>query len=296
MALAEATEWYGRSRLVDMHSLIKNLDTPARMKLVNNRMDGVIAASRFLRDYYADTVPVVELPTVMLDLPPTQADAEVSADDRPKRLVFAATGLEPQIVQKMEDGAKDRLSTAIEALHIALRDGARFELEVFGASRADYLALYPAHEAMLDNMAQALRFNGFQPREVVRNQIRRADFSIFLRAPTIATLAGFPTKFAESIHLCTPVITNAVGSLTHYHVEGETGFYLPFDDVEAAARKLVWILSLPAATISELKENCRRSNRFGYRNWIEPMDRFLHEAERHAALRRGDRSLTDRSA
>lgn len=49
-------------------------------------------------------------------------------------------------------------------------------------------------------------------------------------------MAGFPTKFVESITAGTPVLTNQTSDLADYLVEGEIGFWL-VDDIADSLKK-----------------------------------------------------------
>lgn len=285
VALAEATEWYGRSRFTGLHSLAKDLDTFGRMRLANAQMDGVIAASRFLRDHYAGSTQVLELPTVLEDFPQSLERRLATPDGQPKRLFFGATGFDPQIVRHMSDGPKDRLDKAIEILHRSLLAGARFELDIYGVTGDDYRSIYPGHHGILAELGPSVRFHGPQPRELAREQLARSDFSFFLRSPTIATLAGFPTKYSESIHVGTPVITNRIGSLTSYHTEGSTGHYIDFDNIEKSTSDICEIMNQSSEKIQSMKDHCRESRIFSYRSFVDPFRSFMESVRGHAALR-----------
>src|SRR5665213_152794 len=280
IALAEVTEWYGVSRMRSVAGIVRNIDRPLRMRWANRRMDGIIAASGFLSDFYRKSgVPTIELPT----LPPAEAEAEATVaatpDGQPKSLVFAATGFDPSVVAETRDGPKDRLDRVIAALWVASGLGADFRLDIYGVERDDYLAIAPDHVSMLADLGERVKFHGWQPRDLVRTRLTEADYSIFLRKKTIASIAGFPTKFAESVHFGTPVITNAVGSIVSYHVEGRTGHYVDYEDSDVAGRQLATILKQSAAEITAMKEYCRSSGLFHYQRYVKLLEGFMTKLE-----------------
>ena len=62
---ADATEWYQTSRNI-IFRIIKNTDTYIRMQKAHFRMDGVIAISDYLYQYYKDKVPnTVKIPPLV---------------------------------------------------------------------------------------------------------------------------------------------------------------------------------------------------------------------------------------
>jgi len=276
VALGEAAEWYAVSRMRSAATVVKNIDRPMRMRWVNPRMDGVITASAFLSEFYRRAgVPVVELPTLLPDDLAVDTIGDATPDGQPKRLFFAGTGFIPSIVAQSVEGLKDRLDKVVAALYVARGLGADFTFDIYGVTRADYLAIVPSQASILDELKDRVVFRGRQPRELVRARLAEADYSIFLRKPNVVTLAGFPTKFAESVHFGTPVITNAVGSVVSYHVEGKTGRYIDYEDSIAAGRQLAAILNGPAAEVTAMKAFCRSSGMFSYRRYLAPVEQFM---------------------
>lgn len=274
--LADVTEWYGKLRFDGLVSLAKNADTAARMKVVNRLMDGLVTTSEYITRFYAKPGrPLVELPA-LFHQDALQAPVRMAG---PPRLFFAGTGFDPSLVVRSKDGPKDRLDKVLEALDGAKSLGSAFEFDIFGVNQADYLTIFPGHAQLLQRLNGLVHFHSRQPVAIVRARLVAADFSIFLREKTIVTLAGFPTKFSESIHYGTPVITNRIGSLTAYHVEGKTGFFIDYDDRALAARQLANVLARPAAEIAAMKDYCLHSRLFHYQRYNELVQAFFSDLE-----------------
>lgn len=53
---------------------------------------------------------------------------------------------------------------------------------------------------------------------------KKADFMVLLRETNRKSMAGFPTKFAESMTVGVPVITNATSDLAKHVINGKTEF------------------------------------------------------------------------
>lgn len=279
-ALAEVTEWYSPTRGRSLAAIARNMDSFLRMRLVNPMMDGLVVASRYLADHYrrAD-LPILELPTLVSDDVIAAPPHPATEDGQPKRLFFAGTGFDPAMARESKLGLKDRLDWVIRGLWRAHREGAEFQLDIFGVTHAAYCEIYPEDSDILAELAHRIVFHGRQPREIVRAALSASDYSIFLRAETRATLAGFPTKFGESIHFGTPVITNAIGSIQSHHTEGATGHYVECGDEAVLGRQLRNILGTPSQKVAAMKELCQRSGMFHYRHHLGAATLFNAEME-----------------
>jgi glycosyltransferase involved in cell wall biosynthesis len=126
-------------------------------------------------------------------------------------------------------------------------------------------------------LGSKIRFHGRRPRADVLVSLEEADFSIFLRKATRATLAGFPTKYGESIHHGTPVITNDAGSLSRYHVEGKTGHFIAYGDAEKAAEQMDVILAQNPISVAKMADFCEQSGLFSPARHVNAVDQFLTE-------------------
>lgn len=275
-AAADCTEWYAASRPRGIASLIRNLDIPLRMRVVNRRMDALITTSPYMTEYYRDAaLPVVEIPTLMDD-PKVNPDAlTVDRSDGVTKLFFAGSGFDPKKVRDSTDGLKERLDWVLEALAFARDRGARFQLDLYGLEEGQYLALFPDHVTLLARLEGAVSFHGRRPRAELLPKLTAAHFSIFFRNQTRTTLAGFPGKFSESIAHGTPVITNALPSAGQYMEEGRTGFSLDISDREAAGARLADICSMQDAQLTAMKQHCATSNLFAYSTFVKPVEDWL---------------------
>ena len=89
------------------------------------------------------------------------------------------------------------------------------------------------------------------------------------------TMAGFPTKFVESMTAGTPIITNKTSDIELYLKEGETGFFLDYPNLNKSLDKLEYILGLSEDKLSLLKENCNKFEAFDYSNYLSKTKKFL---------------------
>lgn len=128
---------------------------------------------------------------------------------------------------------------------------------------------------MLKKMVRCTFFRGRQPNQLVLKRIAECDFSIFFRDETRVTLAGFPSKLAESISCGTPVISNKMVSLENY-AQSE-GLLLTLRGEELALVKKV--MNYSSAEINAIKQHAYRSRKYDYRNYLAKVSAFLAKVE-----------------
>lgn len=102
---ADVTEWYRVKEGNLLYQLIKFLDTSYRMRVVQKKMDGVIAISRFLNDYYKEYTNTVMIPPVV-DIMDEKWTAEVEKNPDYLSFVYAGT---PTV-------QKERLDLIVDAI------------------------------------------------------------------------------------------------------------------------------------------------------------------------------------
>lgn len=207
--VADVTEWYsgaGRSLPV---KVLKYADTFYRMRVVQKKMDGLIVISRYLENYYKHCRNVVYLPP-LTDFHGSSIKRNEKLQE-PLRLVYAGS-----------PGLKDRIDLLIEAIGKVRRS---VRLDVVGITKTEYLKLHPNHQTVLDAGGN-IEFHGRLSHHETINFVKQADFSCFFRDNNRVTQAGFPTKFAESISLGIPVITNKSSNIEEYIYNNVNGILL----------------------------------------------------------------------
>ncbi|MDH0097157.1 hypothetical protein N7333_11290 [Pseudomonas sp. GD04158] len=272
--IADATEWYDASAGSLTHRVIKFLDTSLRMHIVHRLADGVITTSKFLTAFYGRRgKTTVELPTLFdgekFQSPPSRED------NLRKDFIYVGSPFDVGRVNKARSNLKERLDVCIEVFYQLYLAGGNFSFEIYGIGVDDYLRVFPEHAAMLQEMAQCTTFKGRQPNQLVLKRVAECDFSIFFRDETRVTLAGFPSKLAESISCGTPVISNKMVSLER-HAQNE-GLFLAARGEEFALVKRVMTFS--SAEINAIKQRAYHSRAFDYRNYVDEVSAFMAELE-----------------
>lgn len=272
--IADATEWYDASGGSLGHRVIKFLDTSLRMHVVNRLADGVITTSKYLTIFYGLRGKVtVELPTLFdadkFQSPPARENTPQ------KHFIYVGSPFDAARVNNARSNLKERLDVCIEVFYQLYTSGETFSFEIYGIEADDYLRVFPEHAAMLQEMAQCTAFKGRQPNQLVLKRIAECDFSIFFRDETRVTLAGFPSKLAESISCGTPVVSNNMVSLEN-HAQC-VGLFLAARGEEFSLVKQVMTFS--PVEINTIKQRAYSSRTFDYRNYIAKVSEFLAEVE-----------------
>lgn len=268
--IADATEWYDASAGRLIHRVIKFVDTSLRMHIVHRLADGVITTSKYLTEFYSCRGKVtVELPT-LFDADKFQPPPSRGGDPQ-KNFIYVGSPFDADRVNKARSNLKERLDVCIEILYQIYTAGEDFRFDIYGIGVEDYLHVFPEHSDMLQKMEQCIDFKGRQPNQLVLKRIAECDFSMFFRDETRVTLAGFPSKLAESISCGTPVVSNKMISLES-HAQS-AGLFLAARGEECALIKQV--MGFSPAEINAIKQRSYHSRTFDYRNYVDKVALFM---------------------
>ncbi len=269
-AIADVTEWYQSLKMTSPPAVVKNLDTWFRMHIVNPRMDALITTSRYLTRFYSRWFDnIVELPTLIEHDPKDLSGLVATPDGQVKRIFYGGSVINKRVLGKEKGGLKDRVDWVIELLDAVKMAGDDFRFDIFGVARDDYLEYLPAHAPLLQRLGDSVQFHGRQPRQILLDAQHKSDFSIFMRPAIRTTLAGFPTKFAESISFGTPVFTNPLDNIVPYMRDGENCERIEYAEFDAAVAHIRACLALPAAVVLRRKQVCRSSALFHPLSYVE---------------------------
>jgi glycosyltransferase involved in cell wall biosynthesis len=240
------------------------------MHVVHRLSDGVITTSRYLTDLYTrQGLLTVELPT-LFDAGRFTAPSSRGTKNL-KKFIYVGSPFDASKVNRRRTNLKERLDTCVDVFYALHEAGKDFTFDVFGISLEDYLKVFPEHRNKTVHMAGKITFHGRKPNVIVLEQIRNSDFSIFFRDRTRVTLAGFPSKLAESITAGTPVISNTMLSLQCY--AHTPGVYLSDRGEELTA--VANLIDTPGAAIDSMKSQAFESRTFHYENYKNIVSNFL---------------------
>lgn len=269
VALADVTEWYAPVKARSVSAVMKNLDTTLRMRFANRRMHHLITISSYLTKYYSDDFDdIVELPTLIEHQPTDLSGLETPHRGR-KRLFYGGSVIDGSAGKMDRHQLKDRLDWMVELLGEVKQAGDDFIFDIYGVEQKDYLAVVPEHTPLLLRLGDSVQFHGRRPRRELIGALRAADYSFFLRSRTRTNLAGFPTKFSESISLGTPVLTNVLENIEPYATEGENFEPISYQDFDASVARIRACLNAQPEEILRRKRLCRESGMFHPLSYVE---------------------------
>ncbi len=262
--IADCTEWYGLSRY-NLHGLLKFLDSELRMRLVNKKLDGLICISDFLADYYDNINNKIILPP-LVDTSNKKWNVNVNNNNNKLSFIYAGS----------PGNNKDKINLVIESLINIYNKNLNIEFNLVGLDTNEYLDIYPEHKSKIRDIKKFTHFHGRISHEKVILLTKKSDFTIFFREKNKANMAGFPTKFVESITCGTPVITNKTSDLKKYLKEGKNGFWVDISNKKKIYKKLTKITNLPLDKIKFMSNYTKENNCFDYKNKVNLLEKFLN--------------------
>lgn len=218
---ADATEWYVAQGNI-IFKVIKTIDTEWRMRVLHKKMDGVIAISDYLYQYYKDEVRTVKIPpTVDTDDEKWQIQPIAWPEDK---TVFVYAG--------SPTAQKERLDLILDAAN-ALKNDYSLVVRVIGVTEEQYEVVYgkKAPQSCSEFLGR------ISHRDVIR-EVKSADWSIIIRDNNKVVKAGFPTKVVESIACGTPVIANSFSNIADY-LDDSNSLLCEQDSIELAMRSAI---------------------------------------------------------
>lgn len=250
--VADVTEWYqGEGNII--YKLLKDIDTFIRMKIVHFKMDGIIAISKYLENYYKNRVNTIYIPPLVNKKDSKWNQNDINHDNENYlRLAYAGS----------PGKNKDKINKIVEFLYSSKRRN--IELNIIGITENEFLNMYPEMTNILSQTLGKIKFHGRISHEKVLNILKEMDFSIFFREKNIVTMAGFPTKFVESISCGVPVITTRTSDLWMYLKDGYNGFWID-DNIEKSLEKILERYEIE--NLKGLKKNVD-TEMFNFSNYI----------------------------
>ena len=243
----DLTEWEQTDGLVP-RAIIKRIDTQLRMRYSMKKMDGVIAISKYLYNYYKDYTKTVQIPpTVDLDNPKWLRNRELKAEGSTTLVYAGSPGA----------GVKDRLDLIVD--EVKKRD--KFKLIVIGLTEKQYFESFNKQRSHYDNII----FKGRLPHKDTIREVCNADFQMLIRENTLKNKAGFPTKLAESIACGIPIIATIFSNITDYLKEGENCFFV--NEQYSLGDILNRVGKMDKKKIIQMKQNCLNMRVFDYRTY-----------------------------
>ncbi|MEN6317436.1 MAG: glycosyltransferase family 4 protein [Syntrophaceae bacterium] len=269
--ISDCTEWYGPSNRKFPSSIIKNLDTCLRMRIINNYGKNIICISDYLATYYsAKHCHIVNIPSLVDHCAPQWRNIDINyKPNNPRTFVYVGSP-----GKSME---KDRLDWLINVFHRIKIDNIPFIFNIIGISRDNYLSLFPEHSILIEDLKNNVVFHGRLPHEKAIEFIKSADYSVFCRDINRVTSAGFPTKVAESFACGTPVITNQTSNVSRYIINGVNGYLSESCSMEDLYCTISKALHNGDKTLNTMHSFCMTRNPLDVNNFIDALRIFMND-------------------
>ena len=197
---ADATEWYKADEGNIIFRIIKTLDTEYRMRYVHKKLDGIIAISEYLFQFYCNAVRTVKIPPTV-DITDTKWSVGGNRSDDGISFVYAGS----------PSKQKERLDIIVKAIE-RIKTDQKIRLNILGITKEQFADCYSWKDEISDRIVFMGRVEHIKVIEITRN----SNWTIILRDNNSVVNAGFPTKLVESISCGTPVIVNAFSNVRDY--------------------------------------------------------------------------------
>ena len=243
----DLTEWESCNGWTP-EDIVRRLDINLRMRYCTKKMDGVIAISRYLYDYYKGYTNTIQVPPTV-DLQDAKFGRTRTLDslDGKLKLVYAGS---PGVV-----ASKDRLDLIIKEVNAL----PQVQLDIVGLTEQQYGEVFGNSVEVGKNVV----FHGRVSHPEAIRFVCDADFQMLIRQNTLKNKAGFPTKFVESFSCCTPLIATVTSNICDYLQDGVNGFIV--NEENPLANVIKRASSLSAAEKIKMKMACRNNEGFDYR-------------------------------
>jgi len=262
---ADCTEWYSTKGSNLVFKVIKGLDSFLRMRIIQKRLDGLIVISKFLESYYGNTKNVVRIPPLVdINEKKWSKSKQVIINEFDNRLRFVYSGSPGK--------NKDKIVNIIEALY-DLKDLSNYQMNIVGISKNQFIKDFPNYQKKIDSLDNRVNFVGRVSHEESLEELQNADYSIFIREKSKLTMAGFPTKFVESITCSIPIITTDSSDIKEYFLDETYGILLKDSTVDIIREVLQNVI---LNNVNMRKEKCGINNKmFHYSEYQELISKLL---------------------
>lgn len=274
--LADCTEWYEPEGNI-IFRLIKSLDVNFRMKYLQTRVAGLIVISNYLEDFYRsrNIKNIINVPPLVdLSHQKWEIDLKAPVADKSYNLIYSGSP---------GSGNKDRLDIIVKSLiRFYINEKIDLRFNVVGITKDDYIKIFNKDKE-LDSSYDFIKFHGKVAHQESIRLLMQADFSIFFRVNNLTNIAGFPTKFVESISAGTPVITNISSNLEKYFTAKNEFIGFLIKDLEHENINDVFgkIFTIDKQTINAYKVKCNNSRIFSYDKYNDDFNHLMQLASQN---------------
>ena len=262
----DAVEWYDAKGFLYYFIDPYYWNIELAMRILIKRTKNVIAISSYLESYYrkrkCNTIvipPLIDIDSIDPNLDPNEGKVIISYTGNP--------------------GRKDLFNNYLEAIDFINKKYGLVEFRIAGINKTDLLKFDYFKTRNLKFLPSYIKNFGKVSFKDSIEITKQSDFSLLQRPYLRSTIAGFPTKFVESISLGTPVILNITSDLGEY-VNDTNGIICLDDSLESLKRGLEKGIKLTQKEKKAMRYNCRKLafEKFDYKNFTNPLNTFIQNA------------------
>lgn len=271
--VADVVDWLSVKSKSKIYNFMKMIDDWFQKSIANVMCDGVICISAYFEKYYKSRGKVT---VVLPPLKKSLSFCEPHTVSSMPTLVYAGRPFREDMLANDTASLKDRIDLVFEHLLTLKNENLLFELHIYGFNISELIKVLPKCKSVIERLGSSVIFHGMTPNNVVLDQMRTASFSILIRDRKRETIAGFPTKIAESISNHVPVLVTEVGDINSYVDIGKTGFCAEEGDQKAHIEMIRSALLLSDSEIIEMKNNCAKTIIFTPDCYLDQVRKFLN--------------------
>lgn len=266
LLLADVTEWYEKRKYKKLGDFIIPYLTNKRICKLDPKLDGIIAISGYLRDFYVsqgcdNIICVPPLFEVDESLPSSR---HMYDDKQAVNLVYAGS-----------PGSKDILIPVFDALELVNKESMNVRLDIAGIDEAQLQSMWKN----IDFQHAGIFAHGRLSHEETLEIIKKADFGILFREDKRYAKAGYSTKFAECMANGVAMICNKIGGTDLDITDGINGFLTDTKEVNEIVALLYRLIATPDIQIRKIKETSRKYafQRYSPISHIAQFEKFLSQ-------------------
>ncbi len=262
--IADVTEWYQPDGNL-FFKLIKGFDTYLRMNILHKKVDGLITISKYLTEFYKASNNIIQLPPLIDKNSPKWNKIDYTPNDICNLIYVGSPG----------NGLKDSLDTIIQSLSRIKSRTRYFNFKIIGITKEEYFINFGV-EIIPKNIVDNVFFEGRKSHKAAIEEVKKSDYSIFLRKNNLVNKAGFPTKFVESISCGTPVLTNDSSNILQFLKEGELGHLIDSSTDNKLDTSLINAINHDKVVLMEMKYKCFLYNGFHFNSYKNEFNSFIN--------------------
>lgn len=240
---------------------------------VTKYYDGVIGISSFMQTHFdKHKTPCITIPSIFdMEVIPKPLDLDIERNE----VVISYAGT---IVN-----GKDSMAVVLEALsELNTEDMNRITFNLYGSTKEQVLtSLGDKSNDIMSKINNRINFKGHYTREALQDELRGSTFSILVRPNKAYANAGFPTKFAESLALGVPMISNATSDISKYLKTDLNGILLDDDSLPAVKKALLKTLNYNKEELIDMRHSAYKgaSVAFNEDSYKDTLRQFMNKIE-----------------